>query len=706
MRDSDESRLDEAALDTVPLVPGLLCFALISLLGNQLDLYMRYPELGAAVLFPPYAALTGFLVFSRPRTWVWYLLLAVVTHVATHWSGWPLSWVLGADLANLARALVAAALLLVLFRGAPVLASIRDLIWFTAAAVVAGPAVGATIGAANVYLHDAVRGYGQPWRAWFLSNALTGLTMLPMFITGIPRVLRWRRHPVSRGRIAETILLIVALAVTCVAAFLGSELSRWGTALPLYAPLPVLIWAALRFGVGGSSFALTVVTLAAIWAADQGRGPFLAPSPDNNVLVLQAFVLLTTLPILCMAVIADARQQVTRLHHALLASLQDEVAILDARGRVLEVNESWRRFTDDGNGQREFGRARTGEDYLAAYTAAAEAGDGNAQRTIAGVRDVLARDSRRFEMEYEVEVEGRHQWYTLTVEALQRPDGGAVVTRANVSTRREAQIEVEAQRQELSHLARVAVMGEMSGAVAHELRQPLTSILANASTALRLVRRDPLEVTEIALILEDIVSDDRRASEVIDRLRALFQRGETQRQPISIDDLVHESLELAHADLVTRRVLVTTDVEPGLPPVPVDRVQLQQVLLNLILNACDAMSARPFEERRLQVSVRRVMPNEVRISVRDRGMGIPPELLDRLFQPFVTSKPQGLGLGLSISRTIVAAHGGRLWAENDPGGGATFHCALSTSLPTADLLLSGPEVSREQMRSTGTTVGS
>jgi signal transduction histidine kinase len=501
-------------------------------------------------------------------------------------------------------------------------------------------------------------------------------------------------------------LLMVALAVTCVVAFLGSEFSRWGTALPLYAPLPVLIWAALRFGVGGSSFALTVVTLAAIWAADQGRGPFLAPSPDNNVLVLQAFVLLTTLPILCMAVIAGARQQVTRLHHALLASLQDEVAILDARGRVLEVNESWRRFTDDGNGQREFGRARTGEDYLTAFTAAAEAGDGNAQRTIAGVQDVLARDSRRFEMEYEVEVEGRHQWYTLTVEALQRPDGGAVVTRANVSTRREAQIEVEAQRQELSHLARVAVVGEMSGALAHELRQPLTSILANASTALRLVRRDPLEVTEIALILEDIVSDNRRASEVIDRLRALFQRGETQRQPISIGDLVGESLELAHAELVTRRVLVTTDVEPGLPPVPVDRVQLQQVLLNLILNACDAMSARPFEERRLQVAVRRVMPNEVQVSVRDRGMGIPPELVDRLFQPFVTSKPQGLGLGLSISRTIVAAHGGRLWAENDPDGGATFHCALSTSMPTADLLLSGQEVSRDQMRTTGTTVGS
>ena len=705
MRDPDESRLDETTPGTVPLVPGLLCFALISLLGNQLDLYLRYPDLGAAVLFPPYAALTGFLVFSRPRTWVWYLLLAVVTHVATHWSRWPLSWVLAADVANLARALTAAGLLALMFRAPPVLASIRDLVWFTAAAVVAGPAVGATIGAANVYLHGAAPGYWQPWQAWFLSNALTGLTMLPAFIAGIPRVLGWRHHRVTRPRIAEAALLMVALAVTCTAAFRGSELSRWGTALPLYAPLPVLIWAALRFGVGGATSALSVVTLAAIWAADQGRGPFLAPSPDNNVLVLQAFVLLTTVPILCMAVIAGARQQVTRLHHALLASLQDEVAILDARGRVLEVNESWQRFAGDGNGRRDFGRARTGEDYLAACTPAAEAGDGNAKRTIAGVRNVLARATRRFEMEYEEEVGGRHNWYTLTVEALERPDGGAVVTRSNVSTRREAQIEVEAQRQELSHLARVAVVGEMSGALAHELRQPLTSILANASAALRLVRRDPLEVTEIALILEDIVSDDRRASEVIDRLRALFQRGETQRQPISLSELVHDSLALAHAELVTRRVLDTTDVEPGLPPVQGDRVQLQQVLLNLILNACDAMSARPFGERRLHVAGRQVVPNEVQISVRDRGMGIPAELVDRLFQPFVTSKPQGLGLGLSISRTIVAAHGGRLWAENDPGGGATFHCALPTSLPKADLLLSGSGVSGEQMKSTGTTVG-
>ena len=291
-------------------------------------------------------------------------------------------------------------------------------------------------------------------------------------------------------------------------------------------------------------------------------------------------------------------------------------------------------------------------------------------------------------MEYEVEADGRHRWYTLTVEALERPDGGAVVIRADVSTRREAQAEVEVQRRELSHLARVAVVGEMSGALAHELRQPLTSILANSRAALRLVRVDPLDMTEIILILEDIVSADQRASEVIDRLRALFQRGEIHRQRLSPEELVRESLELAHAELVTRRVIATIEVEPGLPPVSGDRVQLQQVLLNLILNACDAMNTRPAGERRLLVSLRRASRDQVQISVRDRGTGISPELADRLFQPFVTTKPQGLGLGLSISRTIVAAHGGRLWAENAPEGGAAFHCALPAASQAADLHLS------------------
>ena len=140
----------------------------------------------------------------------------------------------------------------------------------------------------------------------------------------------------------------------------GERAQPLGHGAAALCPAPGSDLAALRFGVGGATCALSVVTLAAIWAADQGRGPFLAPSPDNNVLVLQAFVLLTTVPILCMAVIAGARQQVTRLHHALLASLQDEVAILDARGRVLEVNESWQRFAGDGNGRRGF---REGPDW-------------------------------------------------------------------------------------------------------------------------------------------------------------------------------------------------------------------------------------------------------------------------------------------------------------------------------------------------------
>ncbi|HEY1333430.1 MAG TPA: ATP-binding protein, partial [Myxococcaceae bacterium] len=304
-----------------------------------------------------------------------------------------------------------------------------------------------------------------------------------------------------------------------------------------------------------------------------------------------------------------------------------------------------------------------------------------AWRALAGVRSVLDREQRRFEMEYDDERDGRHDWFTLTVETLARADGGAVVTRADITLARRAQMEAEEQRRELSHLARVAMLGELSGALAHELRQPLASILSNAEAAKLLLRREPPDSTEVAEILQEIVGENRRAGKVIERLRALLRRGETRLQTVDAGELLREVLELARMELLSRRVIASVYVEPELPPVQVDRVQLQQVLLNLVLNACDAMSATPPADRRIHLSARRAGPNEVHLAVRDSGTGIAAGMVERMFEPFVTSKPQGLGLGLSISRTIVSAHGGRLWAENNEDRGATVHCLLSAAIP-------------------------
>jgi signal transduction histidine kinase len=450
--------------------------------------------------------------------------------------------------------------------------------------------------------------------------------------------------------------------------------------LRFYLPLPALIWAALRFGPAGASVALTVVAVPAIWSADRGLGPFLAQSPLDNVLALQVFLLLTTIPVLCLAVVASARQSALELHRALLLSFQDPVAILDARGIVLEVNDSWRRFAEAA-GSPSCDRVGRGDDYLGACSAAAAAGDPIAQRALAGAKSVLARDARRFTLEYDRDGDGGREWYTMSVEVLEHSAGGAVITRANITARRRAQLEIEEQREAVRHLSRVTLLGELSGALAHELGQPLASILTNAQAAGHVLRNGTVGPEELAEtlrgIVQDIVDEDRRASDVIQRLRALFKRGETRLQPVDPQDLIHEVLELAHAELIVRRVTPLSAVEPGTALVHGDPVQLQQVLLNLILNACDAMSETPVDARLLTLTARAEPDRYIRFSVCDSGSGISAAVVDRLFEPFVTTKPHGLGLGLAISRTIVAAHGGRLWAENNTEAGATVHFSVA-----------------------------
>ena len=239
-----------------------------------------------------------------------------------------------------------------------------------------------------------------------------------------------------------------------------------------------------------------------------------------------------------------------------------------------------------------------------------------------------------------------------------------------------ADMEAEQRRKEVTHLTRVAILGELSGALAHELNQPLTAILSNAQAAQRLLARAPSDVAMVSEILDDIVADDLRAGEVITRLRALLKRGEASFKPLHPNDIATEVLALARSELIDRHVTVSTRLTPGLPGTLGDRVQLQQVMLNLVLNACEAMSSRTPAERALSVSTALDGNGFVLTAIADRGNGIPPDTGDRLFEPFFTTKPHGLGLGLSICRSIVAAHGGRLWADNNPDGGTTFTVAL------------------------------
>jgi C4-dicarboxylate-specific signal transduction histidine kinase len=242
--------------------------------------------------------------------------------------------------------------------------------------------------------------------------------------------------------------------------------------------------------------------------------------------------------------------------------------------------------------------------------------------------------------------------------------------------RSRAQRDATEQRKQLTHLSRVAMLGELSGGIAHELNQPLTAILSNAQAAQHFIANKSADPEMLVEILRDIITADQRAGEVIRRLRALFKRGETQFQPLDANELVQEVLGIMHGDMVLRAVESVTQFAEGLPPVQGDRVELQQVLLNLVMNACDAMAGTLPEARRLTLRTRILEKSWVQFTVIDCGPGFAAEEYEKLFEPFYTTKPQGLGLGLSISRAIIRAHGGRLWGNAGPGRGASFHIAL------------------------------
>lgn len=248
-----------------------------------------------------------------------------------------------------------------------------------------------------------------------------------------------------------------------------------------------------------------------------------------------------------------------------------------------------------------------------------------------------------------------------------------------------AEAEAHQQREKVAHLARVAILGQMSGALAHELNQPLTAILSNAQAAQRLLARGRNDTDDFKQILADIVADDRRAGEVIARLRAMLRQGGTQLEPLDVDVLLTEVLSLARAQLTAQQVDVRTHLTPSLPPVLGDRIQLQQVLLNLLLNASEALCAKGKDNRRVTVSTTTNEGGFVTIAIADNGPGLDAAIFNRLFEPFVTTKENGLGLGLSICRSIMAAHGGHISAAKNADGGATFTVALPRAIQTASV---------------------
>jgi len=241
---------------------------------------------------------------------------------------------------------------------------------------------------------------------------------------------------------------------------------------------------------------------------------------------------------------------------------------------------------------------------------------------------------------------------------------------SDITVRKMAEAEAERQRREVAHLMRVSVLGELSGAIAHELNQPLTAILSNAQAAQHLLAQETPNINEIGATLADIVKEDTRASEVVQRLQGALKKGEIKTEPINVNKLVRSTVRLLHSELTDRKIKVELALTDGQPTTLGDPVQLQQLLLNVFMNAMEAMASVKSTRRLIAVSTHAAATG-VELIIADRGRGIAAHEKNVLLQPFFTTKERGLGLGLSICSTIVASHGGEFSLTSNADGGAT-----------------------------------
>ncbi|WKB55552.1 sensor histidine kinase [Eleftheria terrae] len=236
--------------------------------------------------------------------------------------------------------------------------------------------------------------------------------------------------------------------------------------------------------------------------------------------------------------------------------------------------------------------------------------------------------------------------------------------------------ELQGLRAQVVHLARVSAMGELVASLAHELSQPLTAVLGNARTAARLLSREQVGVAELKEIMQDIVDDVKRAADLLGRIREMAMRRESERSAVDVNEVVQRVVKLLAGESLMRRMPIALSLAPGPLTVQADRVQLQQVLLNLVLNAFEAASGSPAAAGKVEIHTAVDEDGSVALRVRDNGPGLPPGAEQRVFEPFYTTKASGMGMGLSIVRSIIEGHGGRIRATGNPEGGAEFHITL------------------------------
>jgi PAS domain S-box-containing protein len=642
----------------------LVCFGYYA--GALIAQSLRFPNSHLSLLWPPTAIVLAALLLAPTRLWWIYLVAVCPVHIFVQLQdGVPALGILSQLIGNFGQALVAALSARYFVRDQLQLDSFRAVIIFTLCAAVFAPFLVSGIAAYLYVLSGWEHDYWYAWRARVLSNSLSTLTIVPPVLAAFGGGIAQMQSAPPR-RYLELAFLMTGLVV---AGFLGFGSHAVPTLL--YAPLPFLLWAAVRFEIGTLCLALLLAAYLVFLNTSGGHGPFAMQSAAENALSVQLFLITISLPLIFLAALTSERREKAQAlsrsearYRALVMTSAEIVWRADAQGEAFFVTPSWQQLTGQSNEEmRKLG-----------WLQALHPDD---RESTARLWQEAIREKRVFENEFRVRTHsGSYRYFHVQAVPIVAPDGRVqewVGANTDITDRKEAALSAQRHRDELAHVSRIATMGELATSLAHELNQPLTAILSNAQAGQRFLASESASPEEIREILKDIVDDDNRAGEVIRRMRALVKKEEIKFEPLNLGNLVSDVVLLTHSDAILHSIRVALEIKSGMPQVRGDKVQLQQVMLNLLLNAFDAMKNDPLSERMVLVKTDSDGAESVKVSVSDRGIGLDSDNIDKIFQPFYTTKTGGLGMGLSISRSIIEVHGGRLWAENNPRRGATFY---------------------------------
>ena len=639
-------------------------------LSTEVGLLLTPAGLAFSVMWPPNAMLLAAFLITPRSWWLLYLLAILPVHFATQLShGIPLSTSAGWFCTNSGEALLGAVCLQRLRAPRELFQTFAGVLIFITVGVIAVTGVMSFVDAAVVTL----TGFGQDFwigtRQRFLSNSLATLTLVPAIVL-ISTSRFTDVRTLRRSRVLEGIVLAVAslVIVNLLSAWYGHTLQ--GTLGLAYSLLPLLLWAAIRFGTLGVSLLQLISTAAILWAALNE-----APFSLTDVLALQMLLAMLNGLSLVLSVVISESRRLQSFHSSVLHSMRDAVAITDGAGMVIDANPSW---TGD---RRTYSSCRLDgvpvhADYFSEHQLPG-ADRADATRMLNGLGAVLSGSRTLFEMEYACHQRDDARWFSISVVPLKGPQRGAVITHSDITERKLSEAMTQQLREELAQAGRVMTMAMLSASLTHELSQPLSAILANGQVARRLCdRATPGSVPELQEILDDIIASSRRAGGILRQLRRVFvDDASNGRAPIALNDVVQEVLTLMRSDLVRAGITVVLRLTSPLPCVNGDRGQLQQLVLNLILNATEAMGDNVAGDRQITVTTS-ASESGVQLKVEDIGNGLDPKQLGSIFEPFVTTKRENLGLGLALCRWIVLAHSGQITAQNNAVRGATFTCVL------------------------------